>query len=235
MTRVQPNAQWVYICGKGDDDGRPYVALVDVDGKIIVSGGAAAVVDAADVTYTPAVGADWTVVPAYVAPGLDELASRVNTIEGMDILNSYPVRTQWFHETSFVVTGNAILRTINTGQLYCHYAYQNLAANGDVNTNSAFLKAGDYTISILGYTAASCGRLDIDFKHSSDVGYTNIVTAQEWYTAGNVLNVIKTATFTVVTSGRQIFRFTINGKHASSTSYNMILTRISISLTAGDS
>lgn len=39
-------------------------------------------VDAADVTYTPAVPGDYDGTPAFVAPALDELASRVELLEG---------------------------------------------------------------------------------------------------------------------------------------------------------
>lgn len=234
MTRVQPDASWRYFCGKGNDDGRPYVVQIDTDGNLIT---ASSIVDASDVTYTPAVDADWdgSTAPGNQNLANDQLAERVKDLETDTLSVLLPRRAFWFHDTSFVVTGNALTLAALSTQVYDFVAYQNAAANGDVTINSCILATGAYTIQTFGVTSIDRGKVDISFKHVNDAGYTSIVAGQDWYAGSPTVNVAKTATFTVVTSGRHIFKFTINGKNVSSSGYLLTLTKIDIYLTAGDS
>lgn len=147
----------------------------------------------------------------------------------------YPVRAHWFHDTSYISAGTSLVAFTAFSQLYASLWSRITPADGDEHLGSAVLAEGDYTLRLLGVTSDANGLLDIDFKHISDGSYTNIVTGQDWYTAVTTYNAVQIATFTVVTPGRHIFKFTINGKNASSSSYNLRLTKYDIYLTSGDS
>jgi hypothetical protein len=194
-----------------------------------------AAIDASIVTYSPSTPADWDggVDPGNQDDANDQLAERVKDLEGVTL--DYPCRAYWFHDTDFVIAGNAITGYVYASQQYNGYYYQEAATNNNNFKNSCVLNAGAYTMRLLGVTSSGYGKLDISFKNVLDVGYTSIVTGMDWYTAGTVYNAVKTSTFTIVTPGRHIFDFKVNGKNGSSSGYAIVLTKIDIYLTAGDS
>jgi len=73
---------------------------------------------------------------------------------------SQPKRATMWHDEALVTTGNALARTNNSSQNYAHYVFQSTAANGDTFTHGCWLKAGTYTMSMLGITATSAGIID---------------------------------------------------------------------------
>lgn len=232
---TNPSGPIVILCGY-DTNGVVKAATIDADGALVVSGGSSSV-DAADVTYSPADVTDWDgdVDPGNQDNADDQLAARVKVLESNSLDDYLPVRATWFNQSSFVVTGNVFLTTVDTAQQFGSYTFQSPAANGDVITQSCVLKAGAYTIKLLIATGPATGKYNIDFKHIDDAGYTSVVTAVDTYSPGLTQNVVKTATFTVATSGRQIFKFTTNGKNAASSGYSIAITVAYIYLTAGDS
>ena len=136
----------------------------------------------------------------------------------IDIKNGYPQRATMWHDEATVVNGNALTHAVDTASRYCTYSYQNAPADADSFTHSFLLKAGTYNFYVLGSTS-SRGKIDWYFDG------VKLVSGQDWYSAGTVKNVIKTTSVTVVGNGYHLLQGTINGKHASSASYTMALTK----------
>jgi len=234
MTRVQPNAQFVLLAGLGDDDGRPYAAQIDADGKVIVTGGAGGPVDATDVTYEPTTPTDWDVEPENAQEAFDDIAARVTVIEGEDIVNVYPhncFKAGFFLK---VVTGAAISLQINTSQAFNMQSYQSPGALGDVTQFTSVLAAGNYTISLICTTSSNRGIIKLSGKLLGAASFTDLVTGIDTYSSGDNYNVIKTGTFNLTVSGLYIFRLTVTGKHASSSGYYVVITALDIQYTTAE-
>lgn len=129
------------------------------------------------------------------------------------------VATLW-HDESVVVVGSAIATYHDTAQNYAFFVQQSPAANLNAFEIKFVLDAGTYTFSVLGLTANSRGLIDWAIDGA------NVVTGQDWYAGGLTYNVVKTATVTVLTSGVHTLRGTVNGKNASSTDYQMLITKM---------
>lgn len=231
MTRVQPDASWRYFCGKGNDDGRPYVVQIDADGNLIT---ASTTVDAENVTYTPAVVADWNggVDPGNQNDANDQLAERTKDLENLLPYTSYPTRASIILDECTTLTGTALGAVHDAARDYAVYATQNPAANGDEFTWSWVLAAGSYTLYLKGSTANVTAIHKVGAKHTSEAGYTDYVTGIDWYSAGSVVNVVKSGALTLPLSGRYTFKSTVTGKNASSGGYFTSLTKLWIKPTA---
>lgn len=130
----------------------------------------------------------------------------------------YPRRAFGFHGNDLIVTGGALTRVHNASQDFSHYAYQNPAANGNTFTTSIMLRAGTYTLSVLGITANNKGKID---WYVDDVLQ---ISGQDWYSSSATYNVVKSGSITVVGDGYHILKGVVNGKNASSSAYQMWLT-----------
>lgn len=232
---VQPTGPISILCGI-NASGEIVPVDIDTNRQIKVLS-ASLTMDASDVTYTPTTVADWDggVDPGNQDDANDQLAERVKDLELIDLTKYIPVRYQRLWGANFVLAGNALAPVIVANQVLNTAWWQVAAANGDSLGWSCVLKAGSYTISLVGATSTNRGRIDIDFKHIDDPGWTNIVNQQDWYAGVTALNATKTATFTVTTSGRQIFRSVVDGKNAASSDYLVPISTCDIYLTAGDS
>jgi hypothetical protein len=134
--------------------------------------------------------------------------------------SSYPTRAvMWHNHATITVGAGTLTPAANTNQYFNMYTQIIAAANGNAFTQSFLLKAGTYTLSVLGFPNTDSGKLD---WYIDDV---LVASAQDWYDAGGTTyNVIKTASVTVVGSGRHVLKGVVNGKHASSTDYRVRLT-----------
>ncbi len=132
----------------------------------------------------------------------------------------YPKRaTMWIDEST--VTVGAANATVNdSSQIYGFYTYPSTSANGDTFTISFVLASGTYTFSILGITSTNYGKIDWYIDGVS------VISAQDWYSSSVIYNVIKTASVTVSGDGYHTLKAVINGKNASSTSFNYVLTKV---------
>jgi hypothetical protein len=157
---------------------------------------------------------------AKLAIGTAGQALRVNSgATGLEWAAIYPTSATLWHDQAKVITGNALLRNLDNNQYFQIYTYQNAAANGDIFEHTVALAAGTYTFEVLGLTANSRGIIDWT------LGGSALVTGQDWYSAALTYNVIKSNSVTVATSGVYTLRGTVNGKNASSTAYQMLLTK----------
>ena len=137
----------------------------------------------------------------------------------------YPQRSYAFISEFEVVTGcgGSLGFSLDAGQYFSIYGVQNTPGNGDVVQCSFFLKAGTYTMNVLGFMGSNRGIVDWNLDG------TNIVTGQDWYAiGGGVYNtIISTASITVTGSGAHLLKLTINGKNVLSSSYYFALTSVS--------
>jgi hypothetical protein len=133
-----------------------------------------------------------------------------------------PLSAVMFHRYALVVVGNAIAITHDSLDDFAHRAGQTLAADGDTFTHQFFLAAGVYTLNALGMTNANSGRIDwyID-------GVT-VVSLQDWYSAVDAHNVIKTAAVTVVGGGQHVLKGVVNGNTVPSGGYYVRLIAIAL-------
>lgn len=192
-------------------------------------------IDASDVTYTPSTLADWDggTDPGNVDGALDQLAERVTDNEVLLGALSFPRRFFTTYNLCRVTVGNAFTVAINAAYLFSMLCYQNTGADGDTVVYSALLEAGDYTLRFIHDKANNRGMMDTYFKHVDDGSYTAIETGFDMYAAGSGVYYVHTATFTVSTSGLQLFKNVINGKNASSSGYYAAMCSIDIYRTAG--
>ncbi len=142
--------------------------------------------------------------------------------------NVVPSRATMWHSESTKTAGTALTNFTNANQIYYTFTQQATPANGDAFTQGFMLKAGTYTFSVLGITNTNNGIIDWT------VDGVAIVTGQDWYTSLGY-NTVKTATVTIPTSGYHVLKGTVNGKHASSSSYAIALTKMWFSPTTDQS
>src|SRR5262245_33975441 len=134
--------------------------------------------------------------------------------------NDLPIRVDLFHDEATVLTGNALgSATVDTGQAYNYYIRQSTSADADSFTQSVFLRAGTYTFSVIGQTNTANGKID---WYIDNVSFT---TGQDWYSASQTKNVVKTASVTINSDGYHVLKGVINTKNASSSGFNMDLTK----------
>lgn len=115
-----------------------------------------------------------------------------------------PTRVTLWHSLSTVIAGNGLTvgaTTTRGGEV----AYQSPSANGDTFTQSFLLAAGTYRMTVLGSTYSLYGKVD---WYLDDV---LAVSGQDWYDAGFVTDVEKTAVVTIPTDGYHVLKGAING------------------------
>ncbi len=104
--------------------------------------------------------------------------------------------------------------------MYNGWAFQSASANGDTFTHGFMVAEGTYTLYILGRHHTSAGRVD---WYIDDV---LIASAQDWYAGSTAPNITKTvSSITISEGGWHVLKGTINGKNASSSGYDMYLTK----------
>jgi hypothetical protein len=150
------------------------------------------------------------------APSKNAVRDKIETMGASD----FPDATAFFVDEATVTVGNAFTLTLDALERYGWWQYQNAAANADSWEKKIFLKAGTYTIYVLGMTAPSRGIQEI-FIDGVSVGTI------DWYNGSLVYNQVKTiASVTVTGDGRHTFKSTVNGKNASSSDYQLLLTKV---------
>lgn len=134
--------------------------------------------------------------------------------------NDFPQRETMWHDEATVVAGNAISLSADTNQSFASLPRQSASANADAFTHSCWLRAGTYNFKILGFTGPASPLVDWSLDG------VNFTTGQDWYSAGATYNVVKTVgSVVVIGDGYHVLKGTVNGKNASSSSYNLLLTK----------
>lgn len=131
-----------------------------------------------------------------------------------------PQRATLWHVASRVISGSSLSISMQTAHMFYHIARQNPAALNDEFEQSFYLKSGTYTFAVLGRTTGGAGMV------TWYIDNVEVVTNQDWYSAVETDNVIKTATVTITGSGRHILRGKLTSKNASSSGYSLPLTKM---------
>ena len=140
----------------------------------------------------------------------------------MPIYPSYPEvahRAVMFHDEATVVTGGPNV-TIVTATTHPHNILPFLSG-GAINeefSNSFFVKAGTYTLYVLGQTWNNRGILDWYVDGSL------VLSGQDWYSVGAVVNVLKSGSLGALTDGYHVLTAKAASKNASSSAYFAVLT-----------
>lgn len=124
--------------------------------------------------------------------------------------------TIWFDEA----TGNVTLSaTTDSVQKYNIQVYQSgVPANGDYIEITFPIKAGSYTLFLLGMTEPDAGIINWSIDGV-------LVATFDGYTAGIVHNVVFTVAIVIAQSGMHTLRGTISGKNAGSSGFYYIVTK----------
>ena len=150
-----------------------------------------------------------------IAEGL----STPNYIPSIREVNHLKKRDKCDHCDALVVAGNALAKSHDTSQNKATYSFQNTSAQNDAFTHSVNLAAGTYTMTVLGVTNVSHAQVDWY------IDGVRVVTAQDWYSASQVFNVLKTASVTVVGDGEHIIKGIAATRNGSNTTgWNLVLT-----------
>jgi hypothetical protein len=134
----------------------------------------------------------------------------------------FPLMAFAFQRYAAVVAGGVLTLVHDAAQDFAYYVYQATHANGDTFTHVIYLAAGSYTLNALGITKSTYGKLDWYIDN------VLAVSGQDWYSAGDVYNVVKTAAVTVVGSGQHTLKGVVNGHNGASGGYYISLTAIAL-------
>lgn len=121
------------------------------------------------------------------------------------------------------MSGATVARTIHASQECSAVWWQSTPANGDERLINLVLEKGTWTLVLIGETASTCCK--------SDVYLDGVLQGStlDWYSSTVAYNVEKSVTVAVLTSGQHALKLKVNGKNASSTNYQLRLTRARMS------
>ena len=164
-------------------------------------------------------GDDITLDDTDKAAILVKVGTNINAFSGGSSATE-PKRTHIFHDESTITNGNALGTLSSASQPYQFMWFQSAAADADAFSFSVVLEAGDYTFYVLGFTDPNSGIIDWDFDNGDDA-----IAGQDWYSAGNVFNVIQSGAITLTGGGYIKVTGTVNGKNGASANFRMYLTK----------
>jgi hypothetical protein len=136
-------------------------------------------------------------------------------------MSIYPKTATMWHDEMGVKWGGAKVQSFpGADQRYKSQTFQSPQANGDSWFNYFWCRAGVYNLHLLGSTSNNRAKLDLAIDDET------IVTGQDWYSAGDVANVIHTVSeVEIPDDGQHILQAVVNGRHASSTGWYIVLTK----------
>lgn len=117
--------------------------------------------------------------------------------------------------------GGSFIRSATAQQYYNFEIWQTTPAAGDIIQTTVNLAAGTYTFYALGRGSNNRGIIDWSID-----GQSPFITGQDWYSASDAPNTIKSGTVTITESGRHTLRLTVTGKNAASSNYYFVLTSV---------
>lgn len=141
----------------------------------------------------------------------------------------YPSHVTLWHEAATVKHGPTLGVVIDTAQLHNGYTQQNSAAGGegDCTEQTFLLRAGRYSLVILGLHTSDSGKLDVYLDGNI------IARGLDWYAAVTARNIFKVKTFHCNRSGVHTLQLRVNGKNTSSTGFEIRLTNYVIKAVSG--
>lgn len=131
-----------------------------------------------------------------------------------------PKKASVFADEAIVVSGAALTRVVSGAQNYAFYSYQATPLISDSRTWSIILDEGGYNFATLGVTDSTSAQ--VNWMLDGDI----ILGAQDWYSASVTANVVKSGSVDISTPGRHVLQCFLSGKNASSSNYNLYLTKM---------
>lgn len=136
--------------------------------------------------------------------------------------SSLPHRVTLWHDEAIVTAGNAIAIVTNTSQAYNNVTLQSSGAQNDAFSHGFWLRgSAAYVFSVLGATTPPSAQImwSIDGE--------DFATVQDWYSASNTFNVVKTTSSVAVKGdGYHVLRGRIPSRNGSNTTgWNMALNK----------
>ena len=137
--------------------------------------------------------------------------------------STYPSHATLWHDEDVKTAGNAFTYVTDTSQNYATYTWQTASANGDAFSQTFLLAAGTYTFYALGLRGTNFGIIYWTVDGT-------LIAVQDFYNGSNAYNFINTqASVRITTSGLHTLVGTVTGKNASSTGYDIKLTKMWLS------
>lgn len=174
---------------------------------------AGGVVDASDVTYTPAVSADWDgdADPGNADAALNQLAERVDDLEGAAGDPGEGHITILPMSYSAIGQGDWVLN-VSTSSILASYISQATPGNADNISYKVYLAAGTYSLLLYYHKNTTGGVMDIDID-ATEVGSVDqygSLTYNQRYLVTNI---------SIATSGLKTLKLRMDGKNGSSSNY----------------
>ncbi|MBD2516866.1 hypothetical protein H6G93_17945 [Nostoc sp. FACHB-973] len=152
------------------------------------------------------------IIPLQQADGITRHITRANFLTGVSVAQQYPEAFTHFHDESIVISGNSLSGSVSSNYWYTLFSQSPAAINNSFKFRKQ-LKAGNYTLKILGITSSNYGILSLAINGVSQFSDVNL------YSSSTVYNVIFTKTITIASDGYHEFIFTVAAKSASSSGY----------------
>jgi hypothetical protein len=147
--------------------------------------------------------------------------TKANLLTGLSVggEGSYPEEFTHFHDQSTVTTGNALAFTASASYVHGFVSYQNPPAINNSFKFKKSLKAGTYTLKLLGSVGNVYGILSLSIN--------GVLQFTDWslYSTSNTNNVVLSKTVTITSDGRQEFIFTVASKNVASSNYFASITK----------
>jgi hypothetical protein len=132
----------------------------------------------------------------------------------------FPKRATMWHQDSLVLAGNAITTDIDNTFYHGLRGYQDSPALNDEFTNGFMSDVGTYSLVFYAHTGNNRGILTVYIDGISQ-------GTVDFYTAGIVVQKL-TLSVTVLTSGWHVLRGVVASKHASSSSYYVVMNEMAL-------
>lgn len=135
-----------------------------------------------------------------------------------------------WHNTASILNGTSSFTSYSDGNGSTIY-YQSPAANGDITRHEFWCMQGIYLLSMAGQVGPDAGIIDVKV---TDASGTYTVATIDLYASGYIFCKAQLVPLMVRYSGRQYLSFTVNGKNASSSGYNVQFSFVQLLHAAGD-
>lgn len=143
------------------------------------------------------------------------------SLSGVYPPNGMPQRANVLFDEAIQSIGTGFNIAFFASQRYTFYTQYTAPADGNEFSASFFIKAGTYTINILCRKLPSCGIFDLYVDDAV------LISGIDLYRSAGLGNVVLTYTGNVIaTSGYHKLAIRTNGKNASSTGYDITLTKL---------
>jgi hypothetical protein len=157
----------------------------------------------------------WNDPPDDIIPQIDTLIAMIE--DSLVIPEQvFPERQLLFHQNNEPLVGNAIVFSAIASTQYGGIWRQSTSAIDNEFLSKLFLRAGTYSITVVGQKNTICGKLHLFIDASEKA-------TQDWYAASASMAAVTSTGIVITGSGQHLFGGRISDKNASSSAYDMRL------------